>query len=121
MRLDINLASHPYEDARRFWMVWGTAVSLVAALTLVLLTLDVSGWIFARRDHHDMQQKRALIADRDRIRAEAQSFLNPRQIPIPERTDRAQGVFVDEGAGESGKGDAAACASGLNHSEADRR
>ena len=26
MRLDINLASQPYEDARQFWMRWGTAV-----------------------------------------------------------------------------------------------
>jgi type IV pilus assembly protein PilN len=76
MRLDINLASRPYEDARQFWMVWGTAVGVVAALTLLLLTLDVSGWVFARRDRHEMQQKRAMIADLDRKRAEAEAFLN---------------------------------------------
>ena len=38
MRLDINLASQPYEDARQFWMRWGTAVGAVALLTLVLLS-----------------------------------------------------------------------------------
>jgi len=88
MRLDINLASRPYEDARRFWMVWGTAVGLIGALTLVLLTLDVSGWIFARRDRHEMQQKRALIADLDRKRAQAEVFLN--QPENRETRDKSQ-------------------------------
>ncbi len=27
MRLDINLASQPYEDARQFWLRWGTALA----------------------------------------------------------------------------------------------
>ena len=59
MRLDINLASQPYEDARQFWMRWGTAVGALALLTLVLLTLDITGWINARRD-------RAAIAEKTR-------------------------------------------------------
>ena len=42
MRLDINLASQPYEDARQFWMRWGTAVGAVGLLTLMLLALDVT-------------------------------------------------------------------------------
>ncbi len=68
MRLDINLASQPYEDARQFWMRWGTAVGVVGLLTLVLLTLDVTGWLDARRDRSVISQKEAAIADRDRIR-----------------------------------------------------
>ncbi|SPF38857.1 hypothetical protein SBA1_210003 [Candidatus Sulfotelmatobacter kueseliae] len=76
MRLDINLASQPYEDARQFWMRWGTAVVAVGLLTLILLTLDVTGWINARRDRAAMAEKRALIADRDRLRASAEEFLN---------------------------------------------
>ena len=47
---DINLASQPYEDARQFWMRWGSAVGAVALLTLILLALDVTGWVNARRD-----------------------------------------------------------------------
>jgi len=34
MRLDINLASQPYEDARQFWLRWGTALAAVSILTL---------------------------------------------------------------------------------------
>src|SRR5947209_8439183 len=76
MRLDINLASQPYEDARQFWMRWGTAVGAVGLLTLVLLALDVSGWGNARRDRTAIAQQKAMIAERDRLRANAEEFLN---------------------------------------------
>jgi len=92
MRLDINLASRPYEDARRFWMRWGTAVVAVGVLTLVLLTLDISGWMHSGRDRKAMAQKRALIADRDRTRAEAERILN-----LPEnRNTRVTSQFLNE-------------------------
>lgn len=76
MRLDINLASRPYEDARRFWVRWGTAVFVAGLVTLVLLTLTITGWVNARRDHRAMAEKRALIAQRDQLRANAEEFLN---------------------------------------------
>ena len=76
MRLDINLASQPYEDARQFWMRWGTALGAVAALTLVLLTMTITSWFNARRDHKTMAQERALIAQRDQVRANAERILN---------------------------------------------
>lgn len=76
MRLDINLASQPYEDARQFWMRWGTAAIAVAFLTLMLLTITARGWVYARQDRRAMAETRALIADRDRIRADAEAFLN---------------------------------------------
>jgi type IV pilus assembly protein PilN len=76
MRLDINLASQPYEDARQFWMRWGTATIAVAFLTLMLLTMTARDWVYARQDRKAMAETRALIADRDRIRADAEAFLN---------------------------------------------
>jgi type IV pilus assembly protein PilN len=76
MRLDINLASQPYEDARQFWMRWGTAAGALGLLTLVLLTLVITGFVNARRDRSAMADKRALIAERDQIRTQAQQFLN---------------------------------------------
>jgi len=92
MRLDINLASQPYEDARQFWMRWGTAVGTVALLTLILLTLDITGWVNARRDREAIAQKQAMIADRDRLRAEAERILN-----LPEnRTTRDESQFINE-------------------------
>ena len=92
MRLDINLASQPYEDARQFWMRWGTAVGAVGLLTLVLLALDVTGWVNARRDRAAIAQKEAMIADRDQLRANAERILN-----LPEnRSTRDQSQFLNE-------------------------
>jgi type IV pilus assembly protein PilN len=92
MRLDINLASQPYEDARQFWMRWGTAVGVVGLLTLVLLTLDVTGWLDARRDRSVISQKEAAIADRDRTRTQAEEFLNRSE----NRTTRDESQFLNE-------------------------
>jgi len=92
MRLDINLASQPYEDARQFWMRWGTAVGTVAVLTLVLLALDVTGWVNARRDRAAIAEKRAMISARDQLRANAERILN-----LPQnRSTRDQSQFLNE-------------------------
>ncbi len=92
MRLDINLASQPYEDARQFWMRWGTAVGAVALLTLILLTLDITGWVNARRDHAAIAEKEAMIADRDQLRTEAERTLN-----LPQnRTTRDESQFLNQ-------------------------
>jgi Tfp pilus assembly protein PilN len=91
MRLDINLASQPYEDARQFWMRWGTAVGAVALLTLILLTLDITGWVNARRDRAAIAEKEAMIADRDQLRAAAERTLN-----LPQnRTTRDESQFLN--------------------------
>jgi type IV pilus assembly protein PilN len=92
MRLDINLASQPYEDARQFWMRWGTALAAAAILTLALLAITVSGWFAARRDHAKISDLRAQIAQRDRKRQQAQEFLNR-----PEnRSTRDQSLLLNE-------------------------
>jgi type IV pilus assembly protein PilN len=92
MRLDINLASQAYEDARQFWMRWGAAVAALGLLTLVLLTLDVTGWVNARRDRAAIAEKEAMIADRDRLRTEAERILN-----LPQnRTTRDESQFLNE-------------------------
>ena len=76
MRLDINLATRPYEDAREFWTRWGLGVGLLAVLTLFLLGLAVSDWRKAGRDRHDIAQLQKQIAERDAERAQAQAFLD---------------------------------------------
>jgi type IV pilus assembly protein PilN len=92
MRLDIDLASRPYEDARQFWMRWGTAVGALGLLTLILMTLVITGFVNARRDRQAISEKRALIAQRDQLRTQAQQFLNR-----PEnRTTRDDSQFLNQ-------------------------
>jgi len=92
MRLDINLATQPYEDARQFWLRWGTALAAAAILTLALLTFTIMGWFAARRDHATIAKYRAEIAQRDQTRQQAENFLNR-----PEnRTTRDQSQFLNE-------------------------
>ncbi len=76
MRLDINLASRPYEDARQFWLRWGSALAIAAIVTLALIAIDISGWFAARRDHASIASYRAQIAQRDHIRQQAEAYLN---------------------------------------------
>ncbi len=92
MRLDINLASQPYEDARQFWMRWGTALAVAVILTLALVTFTISNWLAARRDHATIANYRAEIAQRDRKRQQAEEFLNR-----PEnRATRDQSQFLNQ-------------------------
>jgi len=92
MRLDINLASQPYEDARQFWLRWGTAVAAVSVLTLTLVTITITGWFAARHDHAEVADLRAQIAQRDQTRQRAEEFLNR-----PEnRATRDQSQFINE-------------------------
>ena len=92
MRIDINLATQPYEDARQFWMRWGTAVGALGVLTLILLALDVTGWNAARTDRLAMAQQRSMISDRDRVRGDAEKVLN-----LPQnRTTRDESQFLNQ-------------------------
>jgi len=76
MRLDINLATRPYEDAREFWGRWGLGVGVLAVATLVLLAFAVQSWIHAGRDRHEIRQLQQQIAQRDNERSKAQAFLD---------------------------------------------
>jgi type IV pilus assembly protein PilN len=91
MRLDINLATRPYEDAREFWVRWGLGVALLALLTLGLLGLAVKGWTKAGRDRHDIAQLQARIAERDQERIKAQAYLDM----TVNRSTRDQSQFVN--------------------------
>jgi Tfp pilus assembly protein PilN len=92
MRIDINLASQPYEDARQFWMRWGTGLAVATILTLALLAVTVSGWLTARQDHIRIAELKGLIAQRDRTRQQAEDFLNRPQ----NRTTRDESQFLNE-------------------------
>jgi hypothetical protein len=76
MRLDINLATHPYEDARRFWLRWGGGLAALAIVTIGVLYIAFTGWFGARKDRALIEQYQIQIRDRDKDRADAQALMN---------------------------------------------
>ena len=91
MRLNINLATQPYEDAREFWSRWGLAVGLLAVLTIVLLGWTTRNWMAAGRDRQNITQLQQLISGRDRERTQAQTFLER----AANRSTRDQSQFLN--------------------------
>ena len=92
MRIDINLASQPYQDARRFWLRWGGALVALGLLTLILVYSALTGWVSARKDRDLIRQRQAQIADRDREKTQAEALLNR-----PEnRSTRDRSQFLNE-------------------------
>jgi type IV pilus assembly protein PilN len=91
MRLDINLATRPYEDAREFWGRWGLGVGLLALFTLSLLGWAASGWQSAGRDRQSIAQLQEQIAERDKERGQAQAFLDMSS----NRSTRDQSQFLN--------------------------
>ena len=91
MRLDINLATRPYEDAREFWTRWGLGVGLLAIVTLALLGVTVNDWIKAGRDRQEIARIEKQIADRENERAQAQAVLDQ----SANRSTRDQSQFLN--------------------------
>ena len=76
MRLDINLATHAYEDARQFWTRWGISVAVLGVVTLALLITAITGWYNARLDRKKISDLRAQIAEREQEKSAAEALLN---------------------------------------------
>jgi type IV pilus assembly protein PilN len=92
MRVEINLATRPYEDAGPFWLRWGGALAATAVVTLVLLYTVLAGWSGARRDRSLIAQREEQIAARDQEKAKAEAILN-----LPEnRSTRDRSQFLND-------------------------
>jgi type IV pilus assembly protein PilN len=92
MRVDINLATQAYEDARRFWLRWGGGLVALGILTLLLLVMTVNGWIGARKDRQLIRKYEAQSAERDKEKADAQALLN-----LPQNSStRDRSLFLND-------------------------
>ncbi|MGA8154522.1 MAG: PilN domain-containing protein [Terriglobales bacterium] len=94
MRVDINLASHRYEDARRFWFRWGSALAALGILTAWLIFYTAAGWAEARKEHRLGQQYEQQIAARDKQKADAQALMNlPQNASTRDRSQFLNDLF----------------------------
>lgn len=94
MRLDINLASYPYENSRRFWFRWGGALAMLGIFTAGLLYFTGREWVDARKDHRIREQYQQQIAARDKEVANAQALMNlPQNRSIRDRSQFLNDLF----------------------------
>jgi type IV pilus assembly protein PilN len=94
MRLDINLATHPYEDSRQFWLRWGTGLALLGIVTLGLLYWTVAGWVSAQKDRDLIAKYEQQIAARDQERAAGEAILNrPENRSVRDRSQFLNDLF----------------------------
>jgi type IV pilus assembly protein PilN len=94
MRLDINLATHPYEDARRFWIRWGAGLAALFLVTLGLVYSAAAGWASAEKDRTLIRQSEQQIAQRDAEMQTAQTLLNrPQNAAIRDRSQFLNDLF----------------------------
>src|SRR5512146_2329561 len=71
MRLNINLATQPYEDVRKFLAKWGLLTLVLAAATALVVFIAVRNWRDSRNINaqiSDLQQKMDAL-DKDRATA----------------------------------------------------
>jgi type IV pilus assembly protein PilN len=73
MRVDLNLATQPYEDVRDLLLRWGVLLVLVAIVAAGLVVKAVEGWERARDVNHQIATERAALSrtEDDIKRAEA--------------------------------------------------
>jgi type IV pilus assembly protein PilN len=94
MRLDINLATHPYEDVRRFWLRWGSALAGLSLVTLALIISALMGWRGAARDRTLIREREHQIAARDQERVKAEALLNrPENRTVRDRSQFLNDLF----------------------------
>jgi type IV pilus assembly protein PilN len=95
MRVDINLATQRYEDARRFWWRWGLPLAGLGVLTLVLLYSVLHGWAAAQRARTLVQKGEQQIAALDRQKADAEGILNrPENRSTRDRSQFLNDLFL---------------------------
>jgi len=76
MRTQINLATQPYEDARRFYMQWGGLVLALVVITAILIIVVVKSHRASSDIARKVAQERGQIEEIDRERAAAEAMLN---------------------------------------------
>lgn len=75
MRLEINLATRPYEDAKRFYMQWAPVLGVLGLLAIVLSWTAYSQFAESRRQNRELNELREKISELQKVRATATETL----------------------------------------------
>lgn len=95
MRLDINLASQPYQDARAFYLRWVTALVVVFLIAAALVSLAIYEWRGTRENTSRLVLVRNQIEKLDTERQENEAILNrPENRGTRDRSQFVNGLIV---------------------------
>lgn len=76
MRLNINLATQPYEDARRFTAIWTGIIGALLVSAIVLSLLVYKRWHDYRQVSHAISVERTVLQDLDDKQTQGLAILN---------------------------------------------
>lgn len=79
MRIDINLASRPYQDEGRFYQRWGLALAITILFTAFLLTMAVRHRVNSQRDWASARAAEAKLDNLRKEEAQARQILGEPQ------------------------------------------
>jgi type IV pilus assembly protein PilN len=92
MRLDINLASRPYQDMRRFVLRWGGIIALMTILTALLTFFAIRSWRESRDVNAQISTVQSEIRALDKERQQGIALLNQPS----NRTTAEQSKFLNQ-------------------------
>ena len=94
MRLDINLASHPYEDAKEFWRRWGSGLAIMGIVTVGLLGFTAWRWHKAANDRAAVSSLQHQIAALDTKLNHSETVINlPQNKTLREQSNYLNSLF----------------------------
>jgi type IV pilus assembly protein PilN len=97
MRLDLNLATHPYEDAGEFWRRWGAGLAALTVVTLALMTFTLWKWHSAHVERARIDSIQHGMASLDAKLATAEAILNrPDNRALRERSNYLNDLFQEK-------------------------
>lgn len=76
MRLDINLASLPYQNLRNFWMRWIVGLSALTLVTILIIAYTIVGLVQAHSERVKIEAIQNNITALNEKEITAKSFLN---------------------------------------------
>lgn len=95
MRLNINLATKPYQDIRRILLQWGGLVLLLAVCTVGLVWTAISSWRQSREVNAKIVTLKSEIATLDRQRSDAIAVLrSPQNKSVVETSAFMNGLIA---------------------------
>jgi type IV pilus assembly protein PilN len=75
MRIAINLASRPYQDERRFYRNWGSALGVAILVTALMIFISVRHYVNAQKEWAQARETEAKLAELRKQEAQAQQIL----------------------------------------------